>query len=550
MIADCKDSILQTYTRAIVHMRQQLQAGRFGLVLGSGVSRMFQIPTWPELLDRIAKHKDVGASAVMPSTASQTSRSQLLFQHYRSQQAAKTSAEEHSRNRFDMRIRSSWRRIIHDCLYQDLPEGIDELITRDKYLDTFLPIIRRAKVTVNYNFDDCVERMLANARTVEERKTERGYETLWNPALQAQTRNAVVYHPNGFLPRNLLERPSDDLVFLEDTFADQLIDSMAGHYSALLTHLYQNTCLFIGLSLKDSTLRHLLRQNARMNPGHVHYYIAFVPDGKTISEEQQKAVADSNFSVYNLVTIFARTEGIKSIGMLLSREQDSFHELAQELGVKCAHVFYLTGPVGAGKSTVVSNFKSLTTHDEWLEERPPEMAKHPDSADPDTIAQIDEWVCTQFGLKNTQLLRYREGIHIIDRTPLDPLAFTKPEEWTAKAKLLRNKISPGRADRQIRNGKVIFLKADKDVLSVRAIARHKEGKPERLQEQSDRLDVVYPHDEAGVRVIDTREMGIVAVVRRVAEIVHREPYSECNMEQRLCDVADGRVAPKEVKDEK
>jgi hypothetical protein len=50
-----QERILREYTRPIVHIRQQLNAGRLGLVLGSGVSKPYGFPNWRQLISRIAK---------------------------------------------------------------------------------------------------------------------------------------------------------------------------------------------------------------------------------------------------------------------------------------------------------------------------------------------------------------------------------------------------------------------------------------------------------------------------------------------------------------
>jgi hypothetical protein len=121
-------------------------------------------------------------------------------------------------------------------------------------------------------------------------------------------------------------------VFAEDAFADQLIASMSGHYSSLLHHLFKHTCLFIGISLDDSTLKHLLRQNARINPGHYHYYIAYVAPGETIDHDRIATVRAANFEVYNLITLFLNNEDIAALGTLLTAGETEFKNVAEEVG--------------------------------------------------------------------------------------------------------------------------------------------------------------------------------------------------------------------------
>ncbi|GAH36776.1 unnamed protein product, partial [marine sediment metagenome] len=128
-------------------------------------------------------------------------------------------------------------------------------------------------------------------------------------------------------------------------------------------------CLFIGLSLKDSTLKHLLRKNAILHPGHIHYYVHFMEDDAVLDEKHRIAIRDANFEVYNLVTLFLDRKGIAALGQLLTSTEDDIGLLADEVGVSTSYRFFLTGSVAVGKSTSVSHFRSLLTHDEWLERK-------------------------------------------------------------------------------------------------------------------------------------------------------------------------------------
>lgn len=91
-------------------------------------------------------------------------------------------------------------------------------------------------MTVNYNFDDTIQQLIRLDNPAHPNQV-RPFETVWNAYLPFRSESAILYHPNGFLPRNLLENPSESLVFSEENFADQLIESMAGHHASLIHHL-------------------------------------------------------------------------------------------------------------------------------------------------------------------------------------------------------------------------------------------------------------------------------------------------------------------------
>lgn len=58
-------SLLERYNRPVVHMRNQVDTGRFGLVFGAGLSKGFCIPTWPDLIDRLAEDPEIDGAGIL-----------------------------------------------------------------------------------------------------------------------------------------------------------------------------------------------------------------------------------------------------------------------------------------------------------------------------------------------------------------------------------------------------------------------------------------------------------------------------------------------------
>jgi predicted ATPase len=246
---------------------------------------------------------------------------------------------------------------------------------------------------------------------------------------------------------------------------------------------------------------------------------------------ERRAVRSSNFETYNLITLFLNTDEIKALGALIKMDSAEFRHFADEFGLDVTFFYYLTGVPGAGKSTTVSYFRSLATYAEWPNPRPPELAKAFTDLTDDERGMVDSWVSQQFGIKNLNLLDQREGIHIIDRCPLDPLSFTPDIDWKNKAAKLLRDISPGKSNRQIQSGHVILLCGDEHIISVRLASRHKEGSAEYLKHMNERLEKMY--NGSGCTELDIRSMSIPEMVKRIAHIVHLVEYSEVNLQQNL-----------------
>jgi hypothetical protein len=245
-----EQKVLIRNARYVAHMRAEKDDRRFGLVLGAGVSLPLGFPLWSELVRRVADHPDVNGKHVIQNVGGSlpdTSKTQMLFQHYRSKIMDVTGGSWSAKA--ERKIQGQWRRIIQECLYRDVKDTGKELQTTHPYLTYFIKVIEKSAMTVNYNFDDTIQQMILSERHSPNANSMRNFETIWSAYLPTRPDVAILYHPNGFLPRNLLEYPSDNLVFSDDSFADQLIESMAGYHASLLHHFSKNTCLFLGLSL-------------------------------------------------------------------------------------------------------------------------------------------------------------------------------------------------------------------------------------------------------------------------------------------------------------
>ena len=533
-------NILNEYTRPIVHMRQQLlQNKKFGLVLGAGVSKHFKLPNWNELIEKIALNPEVNGEEILnykKGKSPQASITQMLYEHYKSQEIEKLNKSgEPTSKETENRIYKSWRNIIHAELWHDFNSDLLKPNVHP-FLDTFIEIIKKSSLTINYNFDDTIQTIINSRKTEDERR--RGiklFETVWDARLQFQNNQGIIYHPNGFLPQNLIEGSSENLVFSEDSFADQLIASMSGHYSTLLHHLSKNTCLFIGLSLEDNTLKHLLRQNASVNPGHYHYYIAYTPDKSALNDKQRKAIRESNFELYNLITLFLDDNEIKDLGELLQLIDTDFETAATISKAQAIkYVFYLTGAVGCGKTTTLQYFRNLATYSEWPEQKHPLLAVSAKTLTTDETKEVDDWVAKMFFTKNIHLMKdLKEGITVIDRTPLDPLTFTDEanDGWKNKAIVLNESIGQKTNAFRIVRGVILLLKGNHETIAGRIKARQKSATREYEASDIEEMYVKFEKAFTGLtfRTIETKELSIHEVVKKVARAIHLDEYVELDL---------------------
>jgi hypothetical protein len=528
---DTDKSVLREHARKIAHMRKQFHDGRFSLVLGAGVSKPLGTPDWRGLNERIAEDAEVNGVDLLDPNTSETVVTKRLYEHFKSRRRSNGSDYSIAGRKSDLMTTWEWRNILHKHLYAGVPHKDKRIKDVHPYLSHYLTILRNSDLTVNYNFDDHIERMLLEERLEEEKASTRGYQSVCSLTLPFRKNRRVIYHPNGFVPSHLMEGNSD-LVFADDEYADQLIGVMAGLHSAMIHHLCTNTCLFIGISLNDVTLKHLLRQVTRMNPGHCHYYVQYYTK-EQFTEEQKKAISKANFDTYNLITLFLNDDEIVAIGKLLTsgyydndNKDSDILLLAKRAEVPLRYCYYVVGCIGAGKSTTIGHFRDLVTYDEWLEPRSLELGKEPEKLRSDSIAKLDAWIADQFCRKNHKLSLDRAGLILVDRCPLDPISFTPREQWAEKAKFLIATIG-----QEVVPGHIIFILDDPAVMELRVTPTAKQYSAKRLQKLQEDLKEIYTMD--GVTQMEAHYLTSRDLVKQVAEVIHRGEYCPIDIDGQL-----------------
>ena len=531
--------LLKEYPKALVHLRQQFQNRRLGLVFGAGISKDLSFPNWNELIEGIAKNEQLSGKDIYENSlkwTNSTAITQLLFQHFKTFRLAQLESKFPSIAYREKRVMSDWREVVHDVLYKDALESRKSKVESHPYLKDFIPLINKSEFSINYNFDDTIEFMLAEKEWNPKESKGKPYQAVWNPHMQFREEAAVIYHPNGYLPGDKNLQQSDELVFSEESFSDQLIDSMSGKLSTLLHQFTKKTCLFVGLSLDDNTLKHLLRQSATISPGNYHYFIRYTSERASLTDDEKNAIFNSNFEVYNLITLFLNSQEISSLAKIVALSTNEFLNEAAITGVNVKYTYYLVGTVAAGKSTVLNHFGCLRTYEEWLEERPHDLSRPFTELTEIEKQNVDDWIDSQFFQKNLKLLSEKEGIQIVDRTPLDPITFSPDDEsMKGRATKMLGAISPGNSNYQVDIGQVVLIKSSPEELKTRLLTKRKINwavdEIDLLQERS-----ISIYSSFKTRAIENINRPIAEVVKEIARVIHVEDYQPINLHQKLVEV--------------
>lgn len=548
-----EQKLIRLAPRAIVHLRAQHRKMRLGLLFGAGISADLGYPKWGALVDKVAEQPEVGATKVWEKlvrkgadgssvTRTLASITQMLFSEFRKRQISSRDLSQPLSFYEERSIKTEWLKLIHRELYS----GTDEKTRIDRlkahpYLNSFTNLIKHSALTVTYNFDDSLEQMLSLARSEDEQEFTRGFEMVDRPNSQFRRSDSVIYHPNGCLPAKFHDGASADIILSDDSFQDQLISAANGKYLHLSNHLFRNTCLLVGLSLEDATLQSLLRQNAVENPGNIHYIVHFTPEGDTRDKEADDAIFHANFESFGLYTLFLTGDEIATLAKVIEMDEKAF--AARHAVLKPKYVYYLIGSVGAGKSTAASNFRNLITHDEWVDPRKEELARPEGEVSTDKIAPMNDWVALQFQKKNFALQSCDEGLHLVDRSPLDPLTFGAKDDRPRKAKALLDTITEDDT-RLIAKGHIIQLDASLEDLRIRNSLKHKYWPDDEMERLVREMGEVYGELPRSIVCTIGRSPSVVA--KEIARVIFLEEYRPVDVQGQLTKYAnDPAIVPQD-----
>ena len=507
-------------------------------MLGAGVSRGFDFdgmrpPSWQELITALEAELHFDATDPAYQNLSWTQRVDVLFRTFERAESEPSDPDSAAS------VPGRWRNLIRRHLYQHAPAS-NELVDYHPFMSAMLELVVQSPMTVTYNFDSYLEECLSASPVAATSGLAGGYqrsfESISDVTLPQRRSRAVIYHINGYLPRNPLEVASDHLVFSEGEFSSQLMMAMAGRYATLAHHLVNNVYLLIGLSVDDPNLRHQLRTNALVSPGRVHFVVRHVtqpcePDGLT---EAQKRVAEAGFDLHNLNSLYLTSAEIAALCRLISLKASDFAEHAKAAGVNPKLVYYLSGIPGIGKTTVLRHM-GLYALDEWMEE-PHELLARPHSALTDGERDaLDRWIADQFKLKNQVLRNFAEGIFIVERAPLDPLAFETADRIAGKAKTYAERLDV--AYKPLQKGQVVVLHGDPKAVEHRLARRQATSQRSNYLDQlQGQLRQLYQTE--GTVEWHSTDWSIEELVRRFCALVYTDGYATVDLQARMAEVAD------------
>ncbi len=530
--------LFRRYSRPIIHLRQQIRRRKLGLVIGAGVSQTLGFPGWNELVGAIVTDTTAKFPIELSHHISElppTTQIQVAFEHFRnsSRAASKDSSRRHELGKTDeLGVRAEWRRVIRRALYKGVrldfnnPEQYPLLLSIARLISE-----KKVDLAVTYNFDDSLERAIQH-ETLKMRESVKGstpprteislgYQTIWSMGTQQDPDNTTIYHPNGFISSRPQDLQSDSIVFSDEEFSDQLMQGITGELSTLTHYFSQNTCLLIGLSLRDTNLRYLLRQSKLLAPGNVHYLIYRISDANAKNRHALEGLFKAHFSAHNLYTMFLTDTEILSLLTWLSLTPSKFRELKEEHALRNKFVFYVTGSPSVGKSTVVSSLRGFRVVNEWVEPSHPFAAQDFNKLSVSEKNILDVWISRQFRLKNRFLVEEPEGIFVVDRAPLDPLSYERSTEGRQE-RATQHAAELAKSSSTFMAGQVILLKGDLRELERRLLVRDKNWDSQSVKHLEMAMEEIYSSTDTVS--VETSDFNPDEVAHRILQVMLVDDY--------------------------
>ena len=243
-------------------LKQKYHDKNLVLVIGAGVSIDSKIPSWDELIKKLLIELISNELKEKGKLVTEDEIKRIAQFTYNNMEDSPLTQIRVIKSELDDDV--AYKKSVHKVLYGNNPEINTDLLKAIGKLCT--PNRRHSDIkhVITYNFDDLLERVLAN-KDVD-------YKIICSDKDVSDGNALNIYHVHGYLPKDLAKINFEaNLVFSEEDYHKIYRDAYEWSNIVQLNSFRENTCLFIGCSLNDPNLRRLLDVAARCG-GEPHHY--------------------------------------------------------------------------------------------------------------------------------------------------------------------------------------------------------------------------------------------------------------------------------------
>lgn len=209
-------------------------------------------------------------------------------------------------------------------------------------------------------------------------------------------------------------------------------------------------------------------------------------------------------------------------------------------------VYYLVGPPGAGKSEISKHIRSDYHIKEWYEPPPKLLYSSSQKLTVDEGELVDKWIEKQIAEKMTKISEIDSGTVVVDRSPIDMIAFpTSFENMAQRASKFYNFYYGSNsfyAPKPV-DGMLIHLSLSIGELKRRRELKKSQGKDYTSISSRANRDLefdrfVFGTESPEIEHVDTDGLKDFESAKKVTEIINLRPYLPINFEKYMKNLID------------
>ena len=235
------------------------RVGKIVLFLGAGVSSAAGIPSWNSL---ITKLRFIMIESILEQKGIVDATRDEKDEIFRKLEDLQGEDPLLSALYLENSLPNTFIEDLSGALYDSVTNTTELLDTIANFCAPRRTIAAPVKAVVTYNFDDLLEEALTNNNV--------RFRSIFTTEDRENLDELPIYHVHGFIPRNSEQYDAQGvpIVFSEEGYHTLYRDPYNWANLKQLVLLDGNTCVMIGLSMRDPNLRRLLRVTAESNARH------------------------------------------------------------------------------------------------------------------------------------------------------------------------------------------------------------------------------------------------------------------------------------------
>lgn len=309
-----------TTNSATKSLKEAYHNGNLTLVIGSGISSSYGLPTWDELLQRLLlktiENEPTKSVALSKFFTRVFNPSPLIAGRYLQESLLDSKVQ----NKFEEEVRSA--------LYETYDDSVDSEIMNEIIRFCVAPgNSPNLNGIITYNYDDIVESKLKSTGI------DIPFESIYGQAVNPDNRSLSIYHVHGYLPKEGKLGDHNSITLGEFVYHEQYNNIYSWNNIVQINKFRDTTCLFIGTSLSDPNIRRLLDiSNSQKGNKKYHYLLKKSPTPKWVSEQLHQ-ILDNNPEIFN-EKVKASMAFDETVNFLIKMQNRFEEKDSESLGVK------------------------------------------------------------------------------------------------------------------------------------------------------------------------------------------------------------------------